>query len=110
MHQPVCQNHYEQEVRLRTLERDVGEMKGEIKEIKRDVATITHDVKNVRQSSEGLMSMMQAVLSNNADMVRTIKENRSEMHLNYIRIIKIMTLGLVMVGLGRVLDLSGIAI
>lgn len=110
MHQNVCGNHFEQEIRLRTLERDVGEMKGEIKEIKRDVASISRDMKNLKQSNDGLVDMMQNVLKNNFDVMKIIKENKTEVHKNYLWIIRIMVIALVMIALGRILDVGSMAV
>jgi len=70
MHQPVCPNHYDTEVRLQIVERDMREMRGEVSEIRGSVATISHDIKNLQQSNYGLVEGIKCLNDTNLEIIR----------------------------------------
>jgi len=74
MHQPVCPNHYDTEVRLQIVERDMREMKGEVSEIRGSIATICHDIKNLQQSNYGLIEGIKCLNDTNLEIIRKNEE------------------------------------
>jgi len=82
-----CAAHMDLEIRIAIIERDMGEMRGELRGIKTDISSISHDLKNMRQCHIGTLKSLDGLAEANTTILMEMRESeqRGSMQLNELQ-------------------------
>lgn len=75
MHQSVCGQHIETEIRLRVVERDVSSMNSEIQNIRREMRQISTQIEVIQKGQDSLSDL----ISNQNDTVEALIKSNSQL-------------------------------